>query len=1269
MSANMDIEDLRKEIQLLRQENNRLRESLGDIPGLVEAARKARESEELLRQMANTVPCAIYHCAHTANWEIYFISDQIERISGYSPSEFSDAMDYIDIVHEDDRDDVHKAVDEGIARDGNWLVRYRIVRRDGNIRYVHEEGRAIENDGKITLFGFVLDITESMEMEKSLRRFESQARMMMNASTAYIALLDSDRRVIISNEHFENVAEIDPSTMRAINIDNKREAALRSEVFERVSRLESNSISFCPLEDVRAFEVHLHSMGNDGRVAVFAVDISHFRDALREIEYQKEYWYNLLDRANVWIEVLDENANLIFLNRKAVEISGWEPINSYGNKRHWELFYPDRQYREKLIDVYFKKMRKQEQVKDYRTVIETKDKGQRTLSWSVTFTKDRNGKLTGSLLVANDITEQLELEKERDQSERRFRLLAENSPDYIAIYDPTADTIIYANRDEFLGWTSGDIPDKKQFFKYIHPDDMYLLVSRMGGLSRLDKRLEIEFRGRHKKGNWEWLEMRISPLPDMEGQKNVMLTVSVITERKESQKRIEQSEKRLSLLLEASKDVIAIFDREGRYTYHKGPEKYRIKTEDLLNKTPVEYIDCEDSHRRYRQIMRVIEEGVTLNFENRWVFDDEEIWFHDELNPVYDERGNVKAVVSIGRNITDIKKAQKELIKKNSFLKMLMDNLPAMIFVKDLKGRFLMANQAFADFTGRDIEELLGRHDFEVFPREIMESFEGRDEKTIAEKYLHTYVDEMAIQGRRITLITRKLYLSETGLGEPGILGISTDISQLSETKSKLADEKKRLASVLASLDEGVILVDPEGYIAYMNQRASHLTGLPEERALKRPLEKVLRLSKSGKGINDGEFILTGRESVKHCVLLTTERIETHEGVAKVIVIRDITDERSDKERIERLERMEALGRLASGVAHDLNNLLSGLVNYPELILLDLPEEHPSVEYVKAIKDYGLSASRTVRNLLTMARSGSVEKSCLDLRKEMETILDLPTFSGLKERFPNLRITRDLCGKELPIVGNSSQIEMSLMNLINNAAEAGANLISISSGLKYLEKEYKGYDNIAPGTYAVIGINDNGEGIKPDDLPHVFEPFYSSKQKDMRKGTGLGLALVWGTVKDHGGYIDLVSEPGYTSFNIYLPLTEQEQCERASTIQDTARILVIDDMASQLEIAKRFLGREGYEVETAQNSREAMKKAAESKFDLVLLDMQLGEKNDGLDVFMNLRRLRGDQRVLFVTGNPDNSRLLKALDLGADGYITKPYFLRELLGMIEDICS
>ncbi|MBU0698335.1 MAG: response regulator [Proteobacteria bacterium] len=392
----------------------------------------------------------------------------------------------------------------------------------------------------------------------------------------------------------------------------------------------------------------------------------------------------------------------------------------------------------------------------------------------------------------------------------------------------------------------------------------------------------------------------------------------------------------------------------------------------------------------------------------------------------------------------------------------------------------------------------------------------------------------------------------------------------------------------------------------------------------------------------------------------------------------DLTDlEKAEKERknlqerITRAEKMEAIGLLAGGFAHDSNNILGGVTGYIQMALMNMPADDPNRRYLKSSMDSANRMAELVQDLLTLARRGVSNTEVLNLNDVVTVYLRSSVYAKLKLYHPDVDIKTDLEPGLLNIAGKPVHLEKTVMNLVTNAAEALPNggTVTMSTRNQYVDRPINGYDlSIQEGEFVVMEVSDNGTGIALEDLNRIFEPFYTKKVMG-RSGTGLGMAVVYGTVKDHQGFINVRSVKGVgTTFELYFPVTREAVSTGKTVIPMEAytgsgkKILVVDDVAAQREIASGILNLLGYSVVAVSSGEAAVAHMKKNAADLVILDMIMDPGIDGLDTYRKILELHPGQKAIITSGFSETDRVKECQKLGAGQYIQKPYTL-EKIGM------
>ena len=391
-------------------------------------------------------------------------------------------------------------------------------------------------------------------------------------------------------------------------------------------------------------------------------------------------------------------------------------------------------------------------------------------------------------------------------------------------------------------------------------------------------------------------------------------------------------------------------------------------------------------------------------------------------------------------------------------------------------------------------------------------------------------------------------------------------------------------------------------------------------------------------------------------------------------IVVDITDSvkaaealRENKEKLVRSKKMESLGLLAGGVAHDLNNVLSGIVSYPELLLLDLPGDSQFRKAIETIKESGDRAVAIVQDLLTVARGVATTQEPLNLNDLIGDYLNSPEFNKLKQFHPTVSVKTNLDADLLNISASRVHIRKVVMNLVSNASEAikdGGN-VSISTVNRFVDTNLAGFDDIKAGEYAVLAVSDDGSGISSDALERIFEPFYTKKVMG-RSGTGLGLAVVWNVMQDHKGYIDVTSNENGTTFELFFPITREEISRKDLRIPfkdlkgDGEKILVIDDVASQRDISCKILETFGYKTKAVSCGEEAVEYLKENTADLILLDMIMDPGINGRETYERIIKIHPNQKAVIVSGFAETEDVRETLKLGAGQFIKKPLTLERV---------
>jgi len=518
------------------------------------------------------------------------------------------------------------------------------------------------------------------------------------------------------------------------------------------------------------------------------------------------------------------------------------------------------------------------------------------------------------------------------------------------------------------------------------------------------------------------------------------------------------------------------------------------------------------------------------------------------------------------------------------------------------------------------------------------------------------------------------------------VAGIAGDRDQL-QTVMRALRESEEMYRLITERSLTLVMMLQEGRISYANPKVAECTGYsPEEligmeiwhlaHSADRDMVRARAMSRAmgNAGVDHYEFrYLTKTNAVRWVEILAVPMLYRDMRVTLTHGI-DITQKKEAQQvkrlledKLQRAQKMEAIGILAGGVAHDLNNILSGLVSYPELILMNLAPDHPLRRSILRIQEAGQRAAAVVQDLLTLARRSVPTKEVVNLNDVVQEYMNSPEYQKLLESFPKVRVHLELADDLLNIFGSPVHLSKTVMNLMANAVEAATDggEVVLATENRYIDRPIRGYDDVEEGDFAVLRVRDTGVGISADDLPRIFEPFYTKKVMG-RSGTGLGMAVVWGTVKDHNAYIDVESELDRGSrFELYFPITRQKVAGRdhplsLADFRGDETVLVVDDVPEQREIATEFLGRLGYRVTALASGEEAIAYLRDAKADLLVLDMIMDPGIDGLTTYKQILRFHPGQKAIIASGFSETENVKEAQRLGAGKYIKKPYTLEKL---------
>jgi PAS domain S-box-containing protein len=650
------------------------------------------------------------------------------------------------------------------------------------------------------------------------------------------------------------------------------------------------------------------------------------------------------------------------------------------------------------------------------------------------------------------------------------------------------------------------------------------------------------------------------------------------------------------------------------------------------------------------------------------------------------------------KEISEKTMAETALRESEEKYKFLAEKMADIVWTMDLNLRTTYVSASVENVLGFTVTERKSMTVEEMFPTislqrvwaKFQEELEQDPLNSDPERSVVLEVEAYRKDGSTIWLENTMKIMRDSHGSIIGIYGVSRDCSDRKGVEEALRSEKEKFKALSEDVPFGMLMIDQNDNFQYINPKLKELLGYDLEDVPNGKIwfEKAFPdheyrhevislwksdLEKSKPGVKRNRtFTVTCKDGTEKTInfipvqLLTGENLMTLEDITERC--RAEEEKRQLEERLQRSEKMEALGTLAGGVAHDLNNVLGVMVGYSELLLYEADQSSQIRPRLESILSGSQRAAAIVQDLLTLARRGVASRKVVNLNQIVAECRNSPEFEKLSSYHSSVIIRTLLEPDLLNITGSSIHLVKMLFNLISNASEAmpEGGVLTITTSNQYLDKPIQGYDEVREGDYVVLSVSDTGEGISTADLKHIFEPFYTKKVMG-RSGTGLGLAVVWGTVKDHFGYINVKSKEGKGStFTMYFPVTREATSAEALPLSISEysgkgeSILVIDDIKAQRDLAKEILQKLYYRVSDVAGGEEAVTYLKEHEVDLLVLDMIMDPGMDGLDTYKKILEIHPRQKAIIVSGFSESERVHAAQALGAGAYVKKPYVMEKL---------
>ena len=864
------------------------------------------------------------------------------------------------------------------------------------------------------------------------------------------------------------------------------------------------------------------------------------------------------------------------------------------------------------------------------------------------------------------------------ESEKRFRLLFENTPlgyqsldengNFIEVNQEWLDLFGY-RREEVIGRSFGD---------FAHPDWQSHFKENFPRFKSIGEILGIEFEMVKKDGTLFTVSINGKISKNAKGHfLRTHCILTDVTERKKAQEKLKALSTRQEAILSAVPDIIMEVDNNKTYTW-ANPAGLDFFGDDVIGREASDYFEGEQETYSIVQPIFNGDEGVIYVESWQRRKDGQKRLLAWWCRVLKDASGKTGAL-STARDITDQKQAEESLIRVAQEWQSTFDSTNDAIWILDKDQRVVRSNKTAERYFKSPIDQMIGKHCWEIVhgtEQPIPECPTLRTRKNLQREKMALKIGEGWFD------ITVDPILNEAGQFD-GAVHTVADITERKQAEIVLQESEEKFRNFTEQSFVGFYIIQ-DGLFKYVNPKFADIFGYTVDECLDNMHFRQLvypedlatveeqvrrRLAGETKAVQYAFRGIKKTGEIIHVTIYGSSLLYKGKPAA-IGTMLDITKNLEFEKRILQSQRMEAIGTLAGGIAHDFNNILSAIIGYTELAQMKLESDSEIKNDLKEVLTAGVRAKDLVKQILTFSRQAKEEQSPVQMSLIAKEALKL-----LRSTLPSTIDVRQSIQSQSVILSDPTQLHQILMNLCTNAAHAmreQGGILEITLTDVELDSDFcSSHPEILPGAYQKLTVSDSGHGMTHEVMRRVFDPFFTTKETG--EGTGLGLSVVHGIVKDCGGTITVYSEPDKgTTFNFYFPIieckTEEKPGEYNIIPTGSERILMVDDEKTIIDLSKKNLTSLGYAVEVRNSSIEALElfKTMPDKFDLVITDMTMPQMT-GDKLAQELIKIRPDIPIVLCTGFSEKMTKEKAETIGIKAFLMKPLLKEEMAHTIRKV--
>ena len=906
------------------------------------------------------------------------------------------------------------------------------------------------------------------------------------------------------------------------------------------------------------------------------------------------------------------------------------------------------------------------------------------------------------------------------ESEKHYRILAENTLDWVFWLSPD-DRLVYISPSckRVTGYSPEEfLKDQKLLFKIIHPDDRVMFEDHRRFMHKAKSHGDEEFRIVRKDGKVCWISHACHAVYDDDGQYAGILSSNCdSTERKEAEEKLQAVDRQpqksddqsqhIQALMNAVTESFFLMDLAGHVFYANETTAHRLGTdlnslvtrENIFDLLPPDIVE-----KRKQHLLEAQKTKRPVRFED-------EIFGRTFLNsifPVESEDGSVFQFAVFGMDITDrkaamqaVEESQHKLDEARQILRQVIDAIPMRIFWKDRRSEYLGCNRLFALDAGREKpEDVVGDIDQNMPWRDQAEAYRREDLEVMTKGVAKINDEEQRTlpNGKRLRAKISKTPLTDMNGRIIGVLGTYEDVTAQKNDSDALAESEKRYRTLFENNPMPMLLVDPDtGIITDANPAACTYFNLSWEEFVGKKISQTTTASAAdltllmnkARAQQSSQFIFQQKradDSIRD-VEVFCGPLKFADKILLYAAINDITDRVQAEKLIQRekaaesiqppavlprQEKLDSLGILAGGLAHDFSNLMTVVQGHIDVAQFDLPADHAARRSLDAAQKAVDKTRDITGRLIVFSRGGDpIVKIC-----HTDDFL----VSSVNETLQNssVAVAYEIPKGLWPVEVDENQIRQCFCNLARNAGDAMPDGGALNISAENIEVTAKDMLPLAEGHYVKIIFEDTGRGIAREDLPRIFDPYFTTKDIGKAKGMGLGLAICYSVLKKHNGYITASSEEGEgAAFSVYLPARPdqalREKLKETKSAQSARRrLLVMDDNEDIRKLLQMYIEQLGFDVTTVSDGQAVLSEYTaaleESRpYRAVIMEVSVRQGWGGNVALMKLKKINPDIKAVAIISEEDDRRIDEYMEEGFQNVLSKPFRLEKIKKILEEI--